>query len=239
VKRAAAGLTLTALLAGCHDFAALSSHYGDDLGVGAWADLSSPSHPRDLTADGAGPGRLNGSGAATQLKVDLTSAGTIDWAHFGYPNSGDMDHKRNVSPQIGYYRTLSGYVPSLYTNDPVSFAWQDGTLTSMVSGTTTGMYQTGVGDGFQFTVPASPEMHTLVVYVAGYRSNGKLTASLSDHSAPDYSDASFSRSDDQIYDATYTLTFNAAGPGETLTVTWAAASVIMDGNVALQGAALR
>jgi hypothetical protein len=246
--------------AGCHDFAALSKSFGAsgaDLGD---VDMRSSTGGRDLSALGDGgdggdggmpvadlatldlasvPGHLSGSGAATLAMIDLTTEGTLDWAHYGYPTSGDMDNKANVTSQISYYKTLSGNTATVFANNPSSFAWEDGVLTATVSGTTTGMYRTSVADGFRITVPASTQPRTLQVYVGGYRSNGKLTASLSDQSAPDYSDASFSRSDGSLYSVTYTLTFNAARDGERLTVSWAAASVVMDGNVSLEAAALK
>ena len=257
LTNARAALAVVGLwLAGCHDYAALSSAYGAaDLGCPDCADLSASSDAGagtgDMTSaadlassDGAPPdlprvGQLSGSAGATLAMVDLTSEGTFDWAHFGYPQSGDMDYKAGGPRAISYYTTLSGNSATVYTNDPCSYAWQDGTLTPSLAGTTSGMYRTGVADGFSFTVPATTTPRTLAVYVGGYRSNGKLTATLSDHSAPDYSDASFSRSDDSLYDVTYRLTFAAAAAGQTLTVTWAAASVVNDGNVSLQAATLR
>lgn len=255
--RGLALLAYSLVASGCHDFAALSKSYGTsgaDLGdvdmraSSAGRDLAAPDNGDDLgmlSADLASldlasvPGHLSGSGAATLALIDLTAEGTLDWAHFGYPTSGDMDDKANVPSQISYYKTLSGNTATVFTNNPTSFAWEDGVLTAKVSGTTTGMYRTSVADGFRLTVPAATQPRTLQVYVGGYRSNGKLTASLSDQSAPDYSDASFSRSDSGIYCVTYTLTFNAAHDGELLTVTWEAASVVMDGNVSLEGAALK
>lgn len=247
---------LCAFVAGCHDFDALSSRYGnDDLGRDLAVELDmSPSGAPDLSPPRAGDlagadlsplqpdmipaGHLSGSGAPTASVVDLTAAGTLDWAHWGYPDD-DMDHKASSASLIPSYTTLSGLVALAYANNPDGFSWSDGTVTPSVTSTTTGMYRPDAGDGFQLVVPASTVPRTLVVYVGGYRSNGKLTASLSDHSAPDYSDASFVDLVDNIYAATYTLTFNAASAGQTLTITWSASTIVMDGNVSLQAAALR
>jgi hypothetical protein len=249
-------LPLLTLASGCHDFAALSSRYGAtvDLGCSGCGDLAATGGATDLAATDGAPladlsssadlapsvtGHLSGSGAATLALVDLTSEGTLDWAHFGFPIGGDEDYKANNTSQISYYKTLSGNTATGYANNPTSFAWEDGVLTPTEAGTPTGMWRPGVADGFQITVTAATTPRTLLIYVGGYRSNGKLTASLSDHSAPDYSDASFSRADTNLYSVTYTLTFNAAEVGQTLTVTWAAASVTTDGNVSLAAAALR
>ena len=244
MKPSWAMLPLLTLASGCHDFAALSTGYGalGDLGTTdlARSDAAPPADlgsPADLTPGVTG--HLSGSGAATLALVDLTQEGTIDWAHYGYPVGGDKDYKANITSQISYYKTLSGNTATGYSNNPSSFAWEDGVLTTTEAGTSTGMWRQGVADGFQLTVTASTTPRTLLVYVGGYRSNGKLTASLSDQSAPDYGDASFSRSDTNLYSVTYTLTFNAAQDGQKLTVTWAAASVTLDGNVSLAAAALR
>jgi hypothetical protein len=246
VTRPLAWLALVTLVAGCHDFAALSFRYGADLGSASPPDLGPAGDGADLSPAGdghdlspPGQGHIAGSGAATPVAVNLTSEGPVDWAHFGYPVGGDKDSKANTTSQISYYSTLSGYTATGYANNTVGFSWDDGTLTQKVDGTLTGMYRTGVADGFQLTVEASTQERTLAMYVGGYRSNGKLTASLSDQSAPDYADATFSRTDSTPYNVTYTIRFAAAHDGQKLTVTWAAASVSNDGNVTLQGAALR
>src|SRR5207342_3505543 len=97
-----------------------------------------------------------------------------------------------------------------------------------------GIYITGVGKGFQITVPADLTQRTLKVYAGGWTSGGTLTASLSDGSAPSYVNSSFSASG--RYDIVYTLSYKAASAGKLLTVKWVQASGT--GNVALQAATL-
>ena len=247
-------------LAGCHDFAALSKQYGaavpGDLGAdlavvhdlaSSQGDLPFPTAPDLANADLSGPpvdlstppivGHLSGSGAASASVTDLTATGTLDWAHWGYPSAA-MDHKASSTSQISNYTPLGG-AAAAYSNNPVGYSWSDGTATPSVTSTTTGVFVAGMGAGFQITVPASTVSRTLLVYVGGYRSKGQLTATLSDLSAPAYSDASFADLVDNIYDATYTITYNAAKPGQTLTITWTALTVVMDGNVSLQSVALK
>jgi hypothetical protein len=85
-------------------------------------------------------------------------------------------------------------------------------------------------------------LRTLTVYVGGYKSGGTLTAQLSDNSSPKYTDSSMSGSstgtDGSHYYATYTLTYNAASAGQTLTVSWTQSSDAGGGNVTLQAAVL-
>ena len=241
--------------AGCHDFDALSSHYGDadlgadmaisstfssDLAQSGAGDLPLPQDlaSSDLAGDAAMPivGHLTGSGVATNSIVDLTSVGTSDWAHWGFPSAA-IDRKAGPLAQIGNFTPIGG-TAAAYSNNPVGYSWSDGAVTPSVTSTTTGVFIAGMGAGFQLTVPASTASRTLLVYVGGYRSNGKLTATLSDQSAPDYSDSSFQDLVDNIYDATYTITYNAAKADQTLTITWTAIKVVMDGNVSLQSVAL-
>ncbi|HEX4458290.1 MAG TPA: hypothetical protein VIA18_09995 [Polyangia bacterium] len=237
-----------AFVAGCHDFDALSWRYGVvDLG----ADMAGPSDlalsgnrdlspPLDLaSSDMTLVGHVSGGGVPTASVVDLTAAGALDWAHWGYANTDKttIDRKATSASQISDFTTVNGG-SATYANNPDGYSWTDGSPTPSVTSTTTGVFVAGAGAGFQLTVPASTVPRTLVVYVGGYRSNGKLTAALSDHSAPDYSDAGFQDFVDNIYGATYTLTFNAASAGQLLTITWTAASVVQDGNVSLQAAAL-
>jgi hypothetical protein len=72
------------------------------------------------------------------------------------------------------------------------------------------------------------------VYVGGFNSGGTLTASLSDGSAAPFTDITQTISGQ--YDRNYTLTYNAASAGQTLTVIWKMTSGT--GNVTLNGVAL-
>ena len=84
-------------------------------------------------------------------------------------------------------------------------------------------------------MPADTSTREVTVYLGGWSSNGKLTAHLSDGSAADFTDASFS-SANGTYQANYTLTYHAASAGQTLTLTWTLVSGF--GNVVIDGAAL-
>ena len=100
-----------------------------------------------------------------------------------------------------------------YTNDRRTCTWSDGTPTASGSNKN-GIYITGVGKGFQITAPADLTQRTLKVYVGGWISGGTLTASLSDGSAPDYVNSSFSGTGQ--YNAVYTLSYKAASAGKAI-----------------------
>src|ERR1700722_15462336 len=122
-------------------------------------------------------------------------------------------------------------------NDPRLLSWTDGLQTlSSSANNPNGVYVSGAGDGFSFTAPADTAMRTLVVHAGGYFSVGRLTAHLSDSSAPDFVDVTGAIT--AIYDRNYVLTYRAASAGQTLTVSWVEVTDLGAGNIDLNAAAL-
>ena len=179
---------------------------------------------------GGGIGILTGSGNSLQTTAHMTQEGPIDWAHWG---TTSLTRKRNVTPQIGPWSIIGSGPAFYYTNDPRPMHFVDGTV-PIEATVHDGIFINGA-NGFAFSVPASTTKHTLTVHVGGYLSGATLTAHLSDGSSADYVDAT-SLSSGQ-YDRNYTLSFQAASQGQTLTVKWVRNSGI--GNVTLNGAALQ
>jgi hypothetical protein len=193
--------------------------------------------------DSSGLTGVQGVGSTTVATVDLSKLGTVDWVHWGYPNSWDAVRKSGVTQRIGSFASISGNGVTGYTNSVVSFGWTDGAAPNQsVASTASGVFLVGQGDGFTLTVPAGLEPQTLELYVAGYQSAGELHAYLSDIPDQDYTDRSFARSGTGIdgqYNATYTLRFRSRSANQTLSLQWRAYSLsAADGNVALQAAAL-
>ena len=182
----------------------------------------------NITIVQASPGGLTGSGLSSSTTVNLTTEGSSDWAHWpGY------DHKSSGANKISNYTVVGTGTVSNYINDPRTCSWSDGTPAASGSNKN-GIYITGIGKGFQITAPADLTPRTLKVYVGGRSSGGSLTASLSDGSAPDYVNSSFSGTGQ--YNVVYTLTYKAASAGKLLKVKWVQASGT--GNVTLQAASL-
>lgn len=180
-------------------------------------------------ASGGTTGLLSGSGVASSATVNLTTMGTSDWAK--WPN---YLHKISGGGKIGNYISIGSGTVSSYGNDARTVSWSDGTPT--VSGSNqAGLFVLGLGNGFKLTVPADTTTRTLTLYVGGWNSTGKLVAHLSDGSAVDYVNSSFSGT--AKYDVVYTITFRAASAAQQLSVTWTVGSGT--GNVLLQGAALQ
>ena len=107
-----------------------------------------------------GAGTLSGGQAVQPAAVGLTAEGTLDWAHWGLGGTGNyntFNRKAGVSPpgittitNIGAGGNRDAYSP---VPPPVTYSWTDGSPTASAN-TTSGIYATAVGNGFQFTAPA-------------------------------------------------------------------------------------
>ena len=96
----------------------------------------------------------------------------------------------------------------------------------------------GLNNGFQITAPADTTPRILRVYVGVSQAGGRFEASLSDGSAPNYLDISLVNATSTT-NAFYTLAYNAASAGQTVTIKWTAnQSFNQFGNVTLQAATL-
>ncbi|MGH2344404.1 MAG: hypothetical protein ACRDG4_04205 [Chloroflexota bacterium] len=96
-------------------------------------------------------------------------------------------------------------------------SWSDGTPDASSAGTTYGVVRSGVGQGFSLSVPAAAA-RALHLYVGAYYTTAGLTASLSDGSAPTYTDTFANPSG--YSGREYTFTYSAAAPGQTLNITY-------------------
>jgi PKD repeat protein len=181
-------------------------------------------------------GLLSGTVASGTGTIDLTAAGTSDWVQ--WPTNA---RKATGNGRIGDYSLVGASGSGTFASDRRAMKWSDGS--PIASGTSSeGVSASGgVGKGFQIVVPADGTTRTLVVYVGTVSSTGKLTARLSDGSAPDFvrsTGTKFSKT----WDGYYTLTYRAASAGQTLTVRWTVDSArrwSSSGAVRMQGAALK
>jgi hypothetical protein len=177
-------------------------------------------------------GSLQGSGTSAATAVNMTTEGTADWEHWG---DASLNRKAGVTAQLSNYSIVGSGTVSSYNNDPRPLSWTDGNPTASSSNNPNGVFINAIGQGFSFTAPADLTSRTLVVHVGGWNSGGTLTAHLSDQSAADYTNITTAGTGQ--YDRNYTLTYQAGGAGQTLTVTWKMTSG--SGNVTLNGAALQ
>jgi hypothetical protein len=111
--------------------------------------------------------------------------------------------------------------------------------TASATNTPTGLYKIGTGTGFQLTLPADTTLRTLRLYVGLWDAQGRLEVTLSDSSAPALTDTSLINQT-ATSNGLYTLTYQAASAGQTLTIRWTVeASFNSYGNVTLQAATLQ
>jgi hypothetical protein len=177
-----------------------------------------------------------GIAALPPSRIDLTTEGTADWAHWGLGSAAGFDHKANVASQIPTFTQINGG-PLNQTTLPSTFSWSDGTPNATSSGTSTAISVSGNGRGFALTLPADPTVRTVHLYVAVSAGQANLTATLSDGSAAPYSDSSMaSFFGNRIQE--YTLTYNAASPGQSLRLAFTQVNNYGAGTVSLAAISL-
>jgi len=213
-----------------------------------------------LTATHSGP---------PSTPIDLTTIGTADWVMFKYcnssnsrnsvPNSPSVIRKAGVGPLISSYTVLGDYSgcygeavgETTEEGNPhaVGIAYEDGTPDSQETNLTCCFevaYNGVPGNGLEFTVSADTTPRTLQIYAGLFgtqNSGGKLTAFLSDGSAPVLVDSSFVMPMDsgittEYSGIIYNITFSAASPGQTLTIRLTLDSVGSYSSIGLFAAAL-
>ena len=201
-----------------------------------------PTNTPTPTPTGGSGGLLSGSLGTPGSTLNLSAEGTTDWAHWGLGTVSGFNHKSGVTQQISNYAQIGSVGAGRYTDNLVAYSWNDGTPTSSATNTTEAIFIYEVGNGFQITVPADASQRTLKFYVGTWNAQGTLEASLSDNSAPTYIDSGINNTtgNDGGTVGVYTLNYQAASAGQTLTLRWTvAASYHSQGNVQLQAATLQ
>ncbi|HEX8723264.1 MAG TPA: Ig-like domain-containing protein [Pyrinomonadaceae bacterium] len=200
------------------------------------------SAPVSLVVPGGTGGSLSGSVAvvANARNVNLTTDGTLDWAHWGLGGPAGFNHKAGVLQRISNFSVIGPVAPGWRNDNPTTYTWTDGTPTASVNSSPTEVVMpTGVGNGFEFTVPADTTLRTLKVYVGVWDAKAKLEAALSDASAPAYADSTLNNST-SITKGVYTLNFKAASSGQILRVRYTTVTdYVPNNNLFLEGATLR
>jgi hypothetical protein len=164
----------------------------------------------------SGGGSINGQAAKPASAVNLSSVGITDWAHWGLATASSFNRKSGVSPQISNYALLGSAAPNRMTDSVAAFSWSGGTSTASASGSTTGIYFTGAGNGCRLTVPAGTTEKILQLYLGLWRARGKLEAKLSDGSAASY--VAYLDNSSDVLERVVTLKFRAPSSGANLIV---------------------
>jgi hypothetical protein len=165
----------------------------------------------------------------TPLQMNLTSPQNLDWIHWGRI-LGTPDRMAGVTSLISDYTALNTQPQS--GSGTIAFSWTDGNHPPIVSEANEEVNTFDPNGGFQITVPADTTLKTLNLYTTVFAGQGALQATLSDGSAVAINDQSVTDTD--VASKTYSIDFRAASAGQTLTVTFTAAS----GGVGLEAATL-
>jgi Bacterial Ig domain len=190
-----------------------------------------------------GPGGSLAGGLTVPLdlpnSVNLTVQGTADWTHWDLATNSLFNRKADVSAQISNFTKIGSNLVERYADNYTGYSWSDGTPTPTANDTTTGVFTTGLTNGFELTAPADSTPRTLKVYVGLYGAEGNFQAWLSDFSAPAYTDTTLSNYYGNAY-AVYTITYTSTTPGQSLIVRYRPLTLFdLDfGNVTLQAATL-
>jgi len=205
----------------------------DDLGA------TRRGQPVEVFVYGTG-GSQTGSLAASPAAVNLTGEGTTDWAHWGLVTNNSFNYKSGVARQVSNFTALGPNAVQRYSDNYTSYSWTDGTPTLSTNGTTTGVFITGVTNGFRLTAPADTQTRQLRIYVGGYGTHAEFQAYLSDLSAQPYADRSISNIYGRDF-VVYAINYAAASADQQLIVNYRSADLfdLAYGNVTLQAATLQ
>ena len=150
--------------------------------------------------------------------VNLSTEGSGDWIHWGLTSKTDVDRKAGVSTQISHITAIGGALAPQFKRAKSAYTWSQGSPTSKVTSTTTGLRIYGIGKGFKFTAPANTTERTLKVYLGANSATGRLVARLSDGSAPNY--VVTIKQGSSTISKVLTLNYQAASAGQLLTVSY-------------------
>jgi hypothetical protein len=135
-----------------------------------------------------------------------------------------FDHKRTVAQQLSNFVAVGSANTSQYNDNLTSFSWSDGTPTLNIAATRTGIYRTGLSNGFEVVLPADQTLRRLKMYVGLFGARGRFQATLSDLSAARYLDNSLISANNVV--GTYTLFYAAASAGQRLTIRYISDTLI-------------
>ncbi|HEU5234523.1 MAG TPA: IPT/TIG domain-containing protein [Terriglobales bacterium] len=165
-------------------------------------------------------------------QINLSDPEVLDWVHWGLSGASGVDRKSGAN-LISGLTVIGAEAPTQYASCADHFSWTNGNVNTNVVDACSGLFLQSVGDGFQITVPADTTPKTLKLYVATDHGSGRLQASLSDSSAVPYSDSSMLTGGDA--GGTYSIDFESASAGQTLTVVY---TLTVAGDITIEAAEL-
>ena len=222
-------MTLSNIAAGSYTITAHAIDNG-----GAFAN-SAPAQLFAIT----GTGSMLGSMTNPPSAVNLSADGRIDWVHWALATKNSVNRRASVTPMISDITTIGSGQAQRYANNFSGFSWTNGTPTASAINTHTGLYMSGLSNGFRITVPADTRTKRLQVCAGVYGARSRFEATLSDNSAAPFINNALVRTFSDDY-AVYTVDFAAGTSNQTLTVRYIAETLndVDFGNVTWQAATL-
>jgi hypothetical protein len=164
-----------------------------------------------------GTGFIRGTMTNPPAAVNLTREGTTDWVHWGLEHKNSVNRRIGITPLIGNLIFIGQGQDQRYTDNFSSFTWSNGTPNLTAVNSRTGIFISGLSNGFQITVPAGTRPQRLNVYAGLYGARGRFEAALSDHGAVPFINNALTRNFSIGY-ALYTVDFHARSSNQMLTV---------------------
>ena len=181
---------------------------------------------------------VNVQGLPPSTVIDLSAEAEYDWTHWGTVDTNSYDHME-FSDQIGNFTILGTNTIQQVGTLSVGYTWSNGTPTVAATNTTTGVFVTGVSNGFQLTLAADTFLKRLQVYVGASFAKGKFEASLSDGSLPHYVNTAVDSSTGET-NAVYIIDYATTNDAQTLTIKFTVDQAYSpSGGVSLQSAVFR
>lgn len=113
------------------------------------------------------------SKSTTGATVNLTSAGSYDWVHYGSTDATSVTRKATGDKSIDSLSYSTS--PSLFNVDNSIFTWTDGDVIKMTNSIKSGI---SIPNGsFDFDVTVGPQEKKITLFLGGNNSSGRLTIS--------------------------------------------------------------
>lgn len=186
----------------------------------------------------ASGGSITATKGSIAPQINLTTLGTLDWAHWGLNDANSYDHKGSATQHISNLTAIGAATKSRVLTNPVSFTWSDGTPDGAFNNTTSAIFTSGVGNGFEFSVPASTTNLRVAVYVGVLNATGTLTAHFSDGSATPLTATTLDATGTTPATAVYTINYKSGTDGQLMFIDWTETADHGGGAIAIGGAVL-
>ena len=171
-----------------------------------------------VTVTSAGAGVLSGSLSTASGNYNLTTAGTGDWMNWGRGSTyANVDRKSGGTLINSVTNVGTGEAHGGWTDPKFSTSWTNGSPTASATNDQGYIWSNGaLNSGLSFTVKTDGTAQTLYVLCGLNGVAAKLTAHLSDNSAPDYVNTQSSAGSGATL---YIINFQTQSANQTLTIT--------------------